>query len=62
MWARTSFPCWSRPATRWSMSAAAKHKPYTPHEARSRVETVTINRDAEEAAGTFGARIAGAQA
>ncbi len=33
-------------------------KPYTPHEAWSRVETVTIDRGAEEAAGTFGARIA----
>lgn len=33
-------------------------RPYVPHDAWSRVETVTIDRGAEEEAGNFGARIA----
>ena len=37
-------------------------KPYTPHSAWKWVETVTADRDAEDKAGTFGARIAGLKA
>jgi nucleoside-diphosphate-sugar epimerase len=33
-------------------------QPYTPHAAWDHVQTVTADRDAEDAAGTFGARIA----
>jgi nucleoside-diphosphate-sugar epimerase len=36
-----------------------KREPYRPHGAWSRVETIVVDREAEEAAGTFGARIAG---
>ena len=38
--------------------ARGTRQPYTPHAAWSQVEIVTIDRDAEEAAGTFGTRIA----
>lgn len=39
-----------------------QRKPYSPNAAWSRVTTVTADRDAEEQAGTFGARIAALEA
>ena len=48
---------WSRPASTSSTSAAASAQPYQPHGAWKSVETVTLDRDAEEKAGTFGGKI-----
>ncbi|HEY9010484.1 MAG TPA: NAD-dependent epimerase/dehydratase family protein [Devosia sp.] len=42
--------------------ARGQRQAYAPHAAWSRVETVILDRDAEEAAGTFGARIAALEA
>src|SRR5690606_33649185 len=39
-----------------------QRRPYTPNAAWNRVTTVTIDRDAEEKAGSFGARIAALEA
>src|SRR5690349_22027053 len=39
-----------------------QRKPYSPNAAWGRVTTVTADRDAEEKAGTFGARIAALEA
>ena len=45
--------------TRWSTSAAGKRNRIIPHPAWAAVEEITADRTAEDAAGTFGARIAG---
>src|SRR3569623_1298237 len=42
--------------------ARGARQPYSPHAAWSQVEVVTADRDAEDAAGTFGARIASLEA
>src|ERR1700709_217253 len=39
-----------------------QREPYTPNAAWQAVETIAIDRDAEEKAGTFGERIAGLKA
>src|SRR5262245_38240901 len=48
---------WSRRASTWSTSPAASGS-YQPHGRWQAVETVTLERDAEERAGAFGTKIA----